>query len=178
MTASLAALGLELVPAHEVPADDLLRFELAERAWFRRSIPDRGDDYYTREAVEASLASARTWWEAGTDRLHVLRDEAGEVVARANLVDIEAGTASLGYRVAERRTGRGVATAAVAVLLERAPGYGVDRVCATTSTDNVASQRVLRRLGFVELDTPVAPLEFDGRTLPAVRFERRVGDEV
>ena len=55
-------------------------------------------------------------WPSRTQALgvfHVLVGDDGEVLGRFNLVGIEDGTADLGYRVAEKAAGRGVATAAV-----------------------------------------------------------------
>lgn len=143
------AVTLQLLPAHECDPSELLDFEVENREYFRRWIPDRGDDCFSLEAVASSLARARKWWAAGTDRLHVAVDEAGVVVARANLVHIADGRASIGYRVAEVHAGLGIATAAVARLLAMAPVWGIERVFATTSVVNVGSARVLERCGFV-----------------------------
>jgi ribosomal-protein-alanine N-acetyltransferase len=43
----------------------------------------------------------------------VLVGDGGEVLGRFNLVDVEDGSAELGYRVAEHAAGQGLATAAV-----------------------------------------------------------------
>ncbi len=142
--------GGVLVPAHEVDPAALLRFELDERDHFRRWIPDRGDEYYELAAVRASLHNARTWWDAGTDSLHVVTDRHTRLLARVNLVDIADGSAEVGYRVAESATGRGIATAGVLDMLEIARRLRLRQVRAGTSTDNEASSRVLSRCGFVE----------------------------
>ena len=61
----------------------------------------------------------------------------------------------LGYRVAERAAGRGVATAAVRDLCALAASrHGVGTVRAATSLANVASQRVLLKAGFHEVGRP------------------------
>jgi len=120
----LAGLELSLVPAHDADPATVLRFESENRDYFRRWIPDRGDAYYTLEAVAGSLRDARRWWEDGSDRLHVVSDQTGRVVARVNLVDIADGCATLGYRVAESHSGRGVVTAAVKDVLAAAACWG------------------------------------------------------
>jgi ribosomal-protein-alanine N-acetyltransferase len=171
---ALAAAGLVLVPAHEADPAAVLRFESSSRDAFRRWIPDRGDGFFHLEAVTASLTDARRWWAAGTDRLHVVLAADGEVVARANLVDLAAGEAHLGYRVAADRTGRGIATAAVAALLDRAPAWGVSRVRAVTSTTNQASMRVLERCWFVPIGTRRAAFEIDGTSLDATDWLRQL----
>ena len=53
------------------------------------------------------------------------------------------------YRLARRAWGRGIATEAAGALVSHALGtYGLPRVVAVTYPDNVASQRVLDKLGF------------------------------
>lgn len=58
-------------------------------------------------------------------------------------------TATLGFRFRRASWGRGVATAAARSVLTTAFTAGeVERVTATTYQDNVASRRVLEKLGF------------------------------
>jgi ribosomal-protein-alanine N-acetyltransferase len=62
---------------------------------------------------------------------------------------VDAGSAWLGYRLAERVTGRGVASAAVRRALDVAAARLALRVVrARTSLDNLASHVVLERTGF------------------------------
>jgi ribosomal-protein-alanine N-acetyltransferase len=76
--------------------------------------------------------------EAGVCAFHVLVAEDGSAFGRFNLVDIENGTADLGYRVARHATGRGVATATVRELCRlAATRYGLETLCAATSHDRV-----------------------------------------
>jgi RimJ/RimL family protein N-acetyltransferase len=65
----------------------------------------------------------------------------------------EDGRVEIGYGLAGPSRGRGLGTGAVATLLELLavePGVGV--VLAETSPDNVASRRLLERLGFTLSD--------------------------
>ena len=173
---ALASLGLRLVPAQEANPAAVLRFESENREYFRRWIPDRGDAYYDLEAVAASLDDAGCWWDDGSDRLHVVSDPAGEVVGRANLVDVAEGRASLGYRVAGPHNGRGIATAAVTDLLTSAPRWGISRLCAETSTVNPGSARVLERCGVAHVRTREDALELGDRTLDALDWESFVSE--
>jgi ribosomal-protein-alanine N-acetyltransferase len=70
--------------------------------------------------------------EARGDADYVLvDDDDGSVPGRFNLYDIRDGTADLGYRVAERVAGRGVATAGVRALWRLAGSeHGVRRLRA------------------------------------------------
>ncbi|MEU8924508.1 GNAT family N-acetyltransferase [Kitasatospora sp. NPDC048545] len=138
-------LSLELLrPDH---ADALLAFERTNRAYFARSVPDRGDAYFAEfPARHGALLAEQA---GGTCRFHVVRDADGELVGRVNLVDIADGGAELGYRVAESAGGRGIATAAVAEVCRLAAGpYGLRFLTAATTVDNAASQAVLARNGF------------------------------
>jgi len=89
------------------------------------------------------------------------------VLGRFNLVDLEDGTAELGYRVAQQVAGRGVATATVQELCRLAAArYGLRTLRAATTYDNVASQKVLAKAGFV----PAGPAEPGGR--PGTWYQR------
>jgi ribosomal-protein-alanine N-acetyltransferase len=77
--------------------------------------------------------------------------EDGSVLGRFNLIFRGDGEAELGYRVAERAAGRGLATECVEQLcILAAVRHGVRTIEAATSDGNVASQRVLAKTGFVE----------------------------
>jgi [ribosomal protein S5]-alanine N-acetyltransferase len=72
------------------------------------------------------------------------------VLGRFNLFDVEDDTAVLGYRVAEHVAGRGVATATVLELCRLAASeYGLRRLSAAVNHDNIASQKVLAKAGFL-----------------------------
>ncbi|MEV0786831.1 GNAT family N-acetyltransferase [Streptomyces sp. NPDC050423] len=137
---------LQRLRADHAPA--LLTFERENRAFFAASVPDRGDAYFTDFAVrhEALL----TEQAAGTCHFHLLMAENGEVLGRFNLVDAENGTAELGFRLAERATGRGLATSAVRRLFTLCTTtYALTTLRASATVTNTASRSVLTRTGFV-----------------------------
>jgi [ribosomal protein S5]-alanine N-acetyltransferase len=143
---------LQRLRADHAPA--VLAFELANRAYFARSITDRGDEYFEHFAERHNALLAEQ--ESGSCIFHVLVDENGAVLGRFNLVDIEDGTGELGYRVAEHVAGRGVATAAVRELCRlAATQYGLRTLRAGTTHDNIASQKVLTRAGFVPVGSGI-----------------------
>lgn len=136
---------LQLLRLDHAPA--LLAFERENRAYFAASVPDRGEDYFARfdERLHDLLAEQ----EAGVCHFHVLVGVAGEVLGRVNLVDVADGGADLGYRVAQRAAGRGLATSAVREVCGLAVnGYGLTTLRAATTVDNAASRAVLSRAGF------------------------------
>jgi [ribosomal protein S5]-alanine N-acetyltransferase len=151
---------LQRLNAGHAPA--VLAFELANRDYFAASISDRGDKFYNQftERHEAMLAEQ----EAGTCAFYVLVDEHGSVLGRFNLYDIQDGTAVLGYRVAQDVAGRGVATASVRELCQLAAAqHGLRALKAATSHENVASQKVLAKAGFVPAG-PADPAHIGGKS--------------
>src|ERR1700733_15263783 len=103
---------LQRLRAEDGPA--ILDLELANRAYFVGFVNDRGDEFYERfgDQHRAMLAEQET----GVGAFYVLVDEDDSILGRFNLYDVKDGSAVLGYRVAERAAGRGVATAAVQEL--------------------------------------------------------------
>ncbi|MFI5616597.1 GNAT family N-acetyltransferase [Streptomyces sp. NPDC051567] len=139
-------LGIELLRHEHGPA--LLAFERENRGYFAACVPDRGDGYFAEfDARHAGILAGQA---AGQDYFHVLVGADGEVLGRVNLVDVADGAAELGYRVAEKATGRGVATAAVRQVLDLAvSAYGLRTLRAVTTRDNAGSHAVLTRTGFL-----------------------------
>jgi ribosomal-protein-alanine N-acetyltransferase len=159
---------LQRLRADHAPA--VLAFELANRAYFATFISDRGDAFFDRftEGYNALLAEQ----EADISVFHVLVGEDGTVLGRFNLVDLEDGTAELGYRVAQQVAGRGVATATVRELCRlAAERYGLRMLRAATTYDNVASQKVLAKAGFVA----AGPAEPGGR--PGTWYQRDLASD-
>lgn len=148
----------------------VLEFETTNRAYFARSISDRGEEYFQNfdERHRALLADQAE----GGGAYYVLVDDDGSVLGRFNLMLDGDGVARLGYRVAERAAGRGVATATVRDLCELAGArHGLTTVRAAAADANVASQRVLLKSGFVTVG-PAGPDELGGK--PGAWFERQV----
>ena len=149
-------------------ASAVLAFELANRAYFATFISDRGNEFYDHFTEQYKVTLAEQ--EAGTCIFHVLVSEDGTVLGRFNLFDLKDGTATLGYRVAQHVTGRGVATATVQELCRLAAAkYGLHTLRAATARQNVASQRVLAKAGFVAVG-PADPADLGGK--PGTWYQR------
>jgi ribosomal-protein-alanine N-acetyltransferase len=95
---------LQLLRLDHAPA--LLAFERENRAYFAASVPDRGDEFFAE--FDTRYAQLLEWQAAGTDYLHLLVAEGGEVVGRVNLTEVADGTAELGYRIAQKAAGQGL----------------------------------------------------------------------
>ena len=150
---------LQRLRADHAPA--VLAFELANRAYFAASISDRGDEFFDQftDRHNAML----TEQDAGIGAYYVLVGDDGSVLGRFNLYRIADGTADLGYRIAQDVAGRGVATATVRELCRVASAqHGLRTIKAATSHDNVASQKVLTRAGFVPVG-PAGPADLGGQ---------------
>jgi ribosomal-protein-alanine N-acetyltransferase len=114
--------------------------------------PLRPEAYFTeagqREAVNALLAQQAV----GTAVPLVIADSSGAVVGAVTIASIIRGafqSCSVGYWLAERVQGRGLATRALREAAELAFGdLRLHRIQAETATNNTRSQRVLTRVGF------------------------------
>lgn len=158
----------------EADEADVHAFEVRNRAFFDRTVGDRGNAYFDEfPARHRALAEEN---RSGTAMLFLVRDRTGGLVGRVNVRDIQDGCGELGYRIDERAQGRRYATAAVGEVLERAADRGLRRLTATATVANVASRRVLVANGFVAVPGG-APLEVavGGRLEPAVHYERALG---
>jgi ribosomal-protein-alanine N-acetyltransferase len=139
---------LQLVRLDHAPA--LLVFERENRAYFAAVIPDRGDEFFAEfDTRHAQLLAQQA---AGTDYFYLLVAEGGEVVGRVNLFKVADGSAELGYRIAQKAAGQGLATAAVRKVRElAATEYGLTSLRARVTLDNPASGKVLEHNGFVAI---------------------------
>jgi RimJ/RimL family protein N-acetyltransferase len=99
-----------------------------------------------------SLARYRSLWEAGEIAMLAITlaaedDFLGHTGLFLHLRDF--GVGELGYILGPQARGRGVATRAARLVAEWAFGeLGIERLEARTHPENVASHRVLERLGF------------------------------
>ncbi|MFH9614110.1 GNAT family N-acetyltransferase [Streptomyces pratensis] len=158
---------LERLRPDHAPA--LLAFERENRAYFAAAVPDRGDGFFSGFAARhAELLAEQA---AGMHHFHILVDGDGAVLGRVNLVGVSGGSAELGYRIAERASGRGLATSGVRQVCALAfTEYGLTSLRAETTVDNEGSRAVLARAGFVE----AGAITLVGR--PGLRFTRDLTD--
>ncbi|WP_128431407.1 GNAT family N-acetyltransferase [Streptomyces cyaneus] len=148
-------------------ADAVLAFERENREYFARTVPDRGDAYFSAAGFAARHEALLAEQEAGVCHFHLVLDDEGRLIGRVNLMDAVDGSAELGYRIGERAAGKGVATAAVAEVCQVAgTAYGLTALVAVTHLDNLASRAVLERNSFAVVEDVVV----GGR--PAVRYRR------
>jgi ribosomal-protein-alanine N-acetyltransferase len=128
--------------------------------------PIRDEDYFTADGQRAVIGAALERYELGSTLPHVILDDTGRVVGRITLNEIVRGPAQscgLGYWVSAADNGRGLATAAVRDIIRVAfEELGLHRIQAGALLDNVRSQRVLERNGFVRFGVAPAYLHIGG----------------
>jgi ribosomal-protein-alanine N-acetyltransferase len=147
---------------------DVLAFELWNRAYFAASVPDRGDAFF--DQFPAWYDGLMAEQEAGTCACYVLVGENGSILGRFDLYDVKDEIAELGYRMAKRFAGHGLATAAVQELCQLAPTrHGLHLLKAANCDANIASQHVLLNAGFVPV-CPAVTAELGG--LPGTWYQR------
>jgi [ribosomal protein S5]-alanine N-acetyltransferase len=151
----------------------------AEREFLAPFEPDRPARFFTiagqRELLRRDMIAAEEDRRYG---FAIVADD--ETVGVLHLNNVKRGASesgSLGYFVARRHNGRGIASAAVALVCEWAFGMlGLQRLEAATLVDNWASQRVLSRNGFRPVGLVPEYLWIGGGWRDHVLFSRRSED--
>jgi ribosomal-protein-alanine N-acetyltransferase len=146
------AVTTRLVSLDDVP--ELTALAIANKSYLAPWQPSAADATFTEPGQVDNVNAALSAYEQGHMVPQVIIGRAGAIVGRINLNSIIRGafqSASVGYWVSEKATGRGVATAAVAAIVGLAFGEaGLHRLQGETLAHNTASRRVLERNGFVE----------------------------
>jgi ribosomal-protein-alanine N-acetyltransferase len=148
-------------------AGELAALLIENRAFLAPFEPPRNERFYT---VEGQLERLE---REDKHVFAILDDE--RIAGTATLSNVARGplqSANLGYWVAERANGRGLATKAVAELIPVAFGeLGLHRLEAGTLTDNLASQRVLEKNGFERIGLARGYLHIGGDWRDHVLFQ-------
>ena len=149
-------------------ADELAALLVENRAFLAPFEPDRGVRFYTVEGQLERLDREDKHGFAILDG-----DRIAGTVALSNVVRGPLQSANLGYWVAERANGRGLATKAVGELLPIAFGeLGLHRLEAGTLVDNLASRRVLEKNGFEQIGIARDYLHIRGAWRDHMLFQR------
>lgn len=142
--------------------------------------PVRDESYFTDDGQVRLAEAAMDALAAGLTHPRVILDDDGRVVGRINLNNIVRGpfqSASVGYWLAEEAGGRGLTTQAVAELVEFAfTEFGLHRLEAGTIPENLRSQAVLRKAGFVRFGYAERYLQIGGRYRDHILFQRLADD--
>lgn len=157
-------------------AEPLAALLAAERESMAPYEPVRSDAFYTAAGQAAVLAERARRTAEGVELPHLILDDDGSPAGGITLKGIEHGpfrSCGLGYWVARSAGGRGLATEAVARMLDVAfVDLRLHRVQAETLVDNVRSQRVLAKNGFERIGLAPGYLHIAGRWQDHVLFQR------
>jgi RimJ/RimL family protein N-acetyltransferase len=134
-----------------------------------RFIPLVAVPYEEGDAM-AWLAAVERAWQESDERTFVITDRARGTLLGAVTVRLEGG--SVGYWLAPDARGRGVMTKAVKAVVDWArTEHGIKRLFLTTHPDNLSSQRVAERAGFVRVGSTDHQPPFRDGTTSAVLFK-------
>jgi [ribosomal protein S5]-alanine N-acetyltransferase len=153
-------------------ADELAALYAANRDFLEPFEPERGDAWFTAAGQRERLAQPLTGW-----RFAIL--DGGAIAGTISVSDVVRGAfhnAHVGYWVDVARNGRGLATQAVADVVEFAFGRGrLHRLQAATLVDNHASQRVLEKNEFERIGLARRYLHIGGDWRDHILFQRIAG---
>ncbi len=162
-----------LITVDDAPV--IAELQQANREFLAPWSPERAPAHFTATGQRRAIVDALASHAKGTVLPHVILSD-GDVVGRVTLSDITHGTFSschMGYWLSESHNGRGLATAAVAEMVDIAFGQlRLHRVEAGTIPRNVRSQAVLQRNGFVPFGVAPAYLKIAGEWQDHVLFQR------
>lgn len=146
----------------------MLDLHIANREFLAPFDPVREDDFFTLEVHRARIA------DVGRHNWLILDDgEPAGFIGLSNIMRGPLQSAILSYWVDQDHNGRGLATRAVAAVVDYAFGdLGLHRVEAGTLPDNFGSQRVLEKNGFERYGLARRFLLIAGEWRDHVLFER------
>ncbi|WP_025783416.1 GNAT family N-acetyltransferase [Sporosarcina sp. D27] len=151
---------------------NLYKFERENRNFFEETVPTRGDNYYKPEVFKKRHAMLLEEQAEGISYFYLIKDENGSILGRINVVDIDMthGIANLGYRVGHLHTGKGVAKKALELLLETVAQLNIKQLKAMTTTNNMASRKVLEKNGFEQTACVDEEFDMNGQKLKFVHY--------
>jgi ribosomal-protein-alanine N-acetyltransferase len=158
-------------PLDEGDATALLELHRVNREFLAPFEPERPESFWTLDEQRARIADA--------DRQRWLILDGGEPAGVISFSDVVRGPlqrAIVSYWVDGARNGRGLATRALAAVIPIAFGeLGLHRLEAGTLPDNLRSQRVLEKNGFVRFGLARNYLLIAGEWRDHVLYELNAG---
>ncbi|SEN97729.1 ribosomal-protein-alanine N-acetyltransferase [Paenisporosarcina quisquiliarum] len=154
-------------------AEGLYNFELENRTFFEAMVPTRGDDYYNPEIFKKRHEALLEEQVQGVSCFYLIKDKNSSILGRINIVDIDEShkIGHLGYRVGQAHNGKGFANKALKILVEKVVEEGrLKQIKAQTTTNNIASQKVLERNGFERIATSSEEFEMNGQKISFVYY--------
>ena len=165
---------MRLYQLNESHFEALFDFEARNRDWFELLVPPRPETYKSMGGFSRATASLLLEQNKGESNFFVGVQD-GKIVVRANLVEINSGSADVGYRVCGQEAGKGYATNALEALIDFAQNsLRLEQLTAKTTNNNVASIRVLQKLGFNEVAADTKTFKMNGENVSFVHFIKQL----
>ncbi|MFJ5565544.1 GNAT family N-acetyltransferase [Lysinibacillus xylanilyticus] len=161
---------ISITSLQERDAEELFEFEKNNRLFFEQMVPSRGEDYYNFETFKIRHKELLTEQQENKSKFYLIRDNSDKIIGRINLVDIDTTNdiAEVGYRVGQEYGGKGIGARALKLLLETE--ISVKKIKAKTTTNNIASQRVLEKNGFKQVSTSDDEFKMNGKKLQFIDY--------
>lgn len=162
-------------------AQDILDFEMENRVFFNSFVSARPARYYEPDYFLELIDGIVSEQKSGLCYMYIIRRADGEMVGRVNLFGVTQEPlphAEIGYRVGERHQGRGYASKAVALALQEGfTNYGLHKITAGTSKENIGSQTVLLNNGFKLLGDAAQSVEVNGQWIESLQYVKEGGQK-
>ncbi|KOP80909.1 acetyltransferase [Lysinibacillus sp. FJAT-14745] len=154
----------------ERDAEELFKIEKNNRLFFEQMVPSRGEEYYNFETFKIRHKELLAEQQEEKSKFYLIRDNTGNIIGRINLVDIDTTNdiAEVGYRVGQEYGGKGIGAKALKLLLETE--ISVKKIKAKTTTNNIASQRILEKNGFKQVCIDDDEFEMNGQKLQFIDY--------
>ena len=126
---------------------------------------------YSDEAGRSWLANCQLAWRGDNERTFAIAEcESNELLGAITVRLREGG--SVGFWLSREARGRGLMTEAVRAVVGWARSeHGIERFCLLAHPQNLASQRVAEKAGFVRVGSTLHEPPFPDGTSEAIRFE-------
>lgn len=158
----------ELISKHHVK--QLLCFELENRSWFESVIEPRDNAFYSELGVSSHIDSEIEKVNSGSAFCALLIKD-NKIVARANLRDVCADKAFVGYRVSKNFISQGYASFCLASLIKIAKTeFGIKTLEAKVLENNPASKHILLKHGFEVVGRQPNFLTLNSKQLDCLEF--------
>lgn len=143
--------GKRVIDLHVLMQEDypqLYVFEVENRSFFEPFIPSRGEDYFNWASFCAINDERLKEQERKECLFFLIKNQANQIVGRINVVamDDESKQTSIGHQIGEAFKGMGIASAPLNHLLALSEFRALDGLEGQTTTNNLASQRVFKKI--------------------------------
>ena len=127
---------------------------------------------YSQQDGKTWLAEVERKWESSDERSFAIVDWESNRFLGAVAIRLRDG-GSIGYWLSREARGQGVMSEAVGAVVEWArTEHGIERLYIVAHPDNVASQRVAEKAGFIRTGITTHGTPYRDATSKAVRFDR------